>query len=104
MRLFVGGMDYNTTEEELKSFFTTEDIEVTEHTIVRDRNNNNRSKGFGFVTLSTDRTMKDVVDEFHKARLGGRNITVNEAAPKQPKSGGDTRGGGMGRGYQGDRR
>lgn len=82
MRLFVGGLDYNTTDQDLKDFFTTQTTKVIEATIVVDRDKGNRSKGFGFVTLDTTRKMQDVVGEFHKARLGGRNITVNEAAPR----------------------
>lgn len=82
MRLFVGGLSYDTTEEDLRDYFTTYTTSVAEAVVIRDKEQGNRSKGFGFVTVDTNRTTADVIAEFHKSKLGGRNITVNEAKPQ----------------------
>lgn len=83
MRLFVGGLDYATDEDELKRFFETrDDVQVTDVRIIRDRERENRSKGFGFVSLNTSLSVAKIVDEYHHGVLAGRKLTVNQAVPK----------------------
>lgn len=94
MRLFVGGLNYSTTEAELKAFFeSASDLNVVEATVIKDRDTQ-KSKGFGFVVIDTSRTEKQVCEEFNGQRLMGRNVTVNVATPKTPKGAGAGHGGG----------
>jgi len=92
-KLYVGNLTYDTTEDNLVELFS-EFGEVLSAQIIIDRDTN-RSKGFGFVEMS------DGADEAANALNGqdfhGRNLTVNEARPREPR---DSRGGGGG-GYGG---
>ena len=92
-KLYVGNLTYDTTEDNLVELFT-EFGEVLSAQIIIDRDTN-RSKGFGFVEMA------DGGDEAANALNGqdfhGRNLTVNEARPREPR---DNRGGGGG-GYGG---
>ena len=92
-KLYVGNLTYDTTEDNLVELFS-EFGEVLSAQIIIDRDTN-RSKGFGFVEMS------DGADEAANALNGqdfhGRNLTVNEARPREPR---DNRGGGGG-GYGG---
>jgi len=88
-KLYVGNLTYDTTEDNLVELFS-EFGEVLSAQIIIDRDTN-RSKGFGFVEMS------DGADEAATALNGqdfhGRNLTVNEARPREPR---DNRGGGGG--------
>jgi len=101
-KLYVGGLSYDTTEDTLKKTFA-EAGKVESASIITDRGSG-RSKGFGFVEMSTDDEAKKAIDELNGKELDGRTIIVNEARPMQPKdrSGGYNRGGGGG--YGGNRR
>ena len=92
-KLYVGNLTYDTTEDNLVELFS-EFGEVLSAQIIIDRDTN-RSKGFGFVEMA------DGADEAANALNGqdfrGRNLTVNEARPREPR---DNRGGGGG-GYGG---
>ena len=88
-KLYVGGLSYNTTENELRSLFE-EAGEVTSVSIITDRNTG-RSKGFGFVEMATDNGAKTAITKYNDTELDGRRLTVNEAkpqAPRTPRSGG----------------
>src|SRR3954467_4306533 len=93
-KLYVGNLTYDTTEDNLVELFS-EYGEVLSAQIIIDRDTN-RSKGFGFVEMS------DGGDEAANALNGqdyrGRNLTVNEARPREDRGGG---GGGGGRGGYG---
>jgi RNA recognition motif-containing protein len=94
MKIYVGGLPYTTTEEQLAQIFSTYG-EVTSSKIIIDRETN-RSRGFGFVEMSDDEAAKKAIEELQEAELGGRKLTVNEARPSEG-------GGGGGRGgYRGD--
>src|SRR3954467_13867334 len=98
-KLYVGNLTYDTTEDNLVELFS-EYGEVLSAQIIIDRDTN-RSKGFGFVEMA------DGADEAANALNGqdyrGRNLTVNEARPREDRGGGGGRGGpgGGGRGGYG---
>jgi len=93
-KLYVGNLTYDTTEDNLVELFT-EYGEVLSAQIIIDRDTN-RSKGFGFVEMA------DGGDEAANALNGqdfrGRNLTVNEARPREDRGGGGGFGGGGGAG------
>ena len=97
--IFVGNLPYATTEQELVDMFSQHG-EVAKASIIIDRETG-RSKGFGFVEMSTDEEAADAIEKFNGADYDGRAITVNEARPQAPR---ENRGGGGGGGYgQGNR-
>ena len=104
-KLYVGGLSYNTTEYVLKETFGAAGT-VESATIIMDRMTN-RSKGFGFVEMSTEEEAKKAIEMFNGKELDGRSITVNEARPQEarPRGGGGFGGGRGGYGQdRGDRR
>lgn len=96
-RLYVGNLSYQTTENDLTSLF--EQVGPVESVnIITDRDTG-RSKGFGFVEMSNEDAEKAIA-QFNGTELNGRALTVNEARPREERSGG--RGGyGGGRGGRG---
>jgi RNA recognition motif-containing protein len=103
MRLYVGGLPYQTTEQDLLDLFG-QIGEVTQATVITDRDTG-RSKGFGFVELGNDQEAQAAIDQLNGTQLGSRTITVNEAR-ERPRTEGR---GGYGRdrrpssGYRGGR-
>lgn len=96
-RLFVGNLDYNTTENELQDHFAQAGS-VTMVNIMQDRETG-RSRGFGFVEMASQAEADKVVEMFHQKEYNGRMLTVNEARPREERpSGGGFRGGGGGGG------
>jgi cold-inducible RNA-binding protein len=81
----VGNLPFSTTSDELASLFGRVGV-VTSAQVITDRETG-RSRGFGFVEMSDDDARK-AIDELTGADLGGRSITVNEARPRAPRSGG----------------
>ena len=79
-KLFVGGLSYNTTEETLKDTFAQAG-NVESAVIITDRLSG-RSKGFGFVEMSSDEEAEKAIEMFNGKELDGRTLTVNEARPK----------------------
>jgi cold-inducible RNA-binding protein len=96
MKLYVGNLSFETTENDLQDAFERFGT-VTDTAIMMDRTTN-RSRGFGFVTLSSDSEGQAAIAGLHGKDLGGRNLTVNEARPREERAGG---GGGGGRSYSG---
>lgn len=82
-KLFVGGISWDTKEDGLKELFGQAG-KVEEVTIITDRMTG-RSKGFGFVTMSTDEEAKKAIDELNGKELDGRKLTVNEARPPKER-------------------
>jgi len=97
-KLYVGGLSYETTEQELKDAFSKAG-NVESATIIIDRMSN-RSKGFGFVEMTTDEEANAAIEMWNGKEFGGRNLTVNEARPQEarPRSGGFSGGNGGSRG------
>jgi RNA recognition motif-containing protein len=96
MRIFVGNLSYQTTEDQLADLFS-EVGQVESATIVTDRDTG-RSRGFAFVEMDRDAGAK-AIERFNGYELNGRTINVNEARPRAERSGGfGGGGGGRGRG------
>ena len=104
-KLYVGGLPYETSEDELKDFFAQAGS-VASVSIITDRVSG-RSKGFGFVEMSSDEEAKKAIEMLNGKEIDGRNITVAEARPQEarPRQGGFNRGfrGGDRRGFGGRR-
>lgn len=94
MRLYVGNLSFSTTEESLRAAFEAHG-QVSSASIVMDRETG-RSRGFGFVEMSDDGQAKAAIQAMHGANLDGRNLTVNEARPREQRGGGGFGGGGGG--------
>ncbi len=99
-KLYVGGLPYSVTEGTLQEIFAAHGT-VESATVISDRMTG-RSKGFGFVEMSSQEEAQAAIDKLNGTDLEGRNITVNEAKPRQPRTGGGG-GGGYGGGGGGDR-
>jgi len=80
-KLFVGGLPFATTDDELKDAFAAHGT-VASATVVRDRDSG-RSKGFGFVEFENDEEGKKAQAALNGSEMGGRTITVDEARPKE---------------------
>src|ERR1051325_12209912 len=100
MRIFVGNLSYQTTEDQLTDLFS-EVGQVESATIVTDRDTG-RSRGFAFVEMDPDAAGK-AIERFNGYELNGRAINVNEARPRPQRSGGVEGGGEGRRGYGGNR-
>ena len=102
-KLYVGGLSYDTTEDALKELFSKAGTVETVN-IITDKMSG-RSKGFGFVEMSSDEEAQKAIEMFNGKELDGRSITVNEAKPLESRP---PRRGGFGReerkGFRGDRR
>lgn len=104
-RLFVGSLPYAINDQSLEELFAQFGTVVSAKVIL-DRDNNNRSKGFGFVEMSSDDEAKAAIDGLNNKEVEGRTIVVNEARPREDRDRGSFGGGnrGGGRGFGGDRR
>lgn len=99
-KVFVGGLSWDATDDDLKDLFG-ECGTVTDGVILQDRETG-RSRGFGFVTFSSDDEAKAAIEKFQDFEFMGRNLTVNEARPREDRGGGGGfRGSGGGGGYRG---
>jgi RNA recognition motif-containing protein len=107
-KLYVGNLNYATTDDDLRTLFT-EVGPVVSAAIVTDRMTG-RSKGFGFVEMETEDAATQAIERFNNQQLNQRNITVSEARPPREQSsfggGGERRRGPGGGGDRdrGDRR
>ncbi len=99
--LFVGGLAYKVTDDQLNDFFATVGT-VSSAKVIVDKYSN-QSKGFGFVEMSTDEEAKKAIDELNGKELEGRPIAVSEARPREDRKpsfgGGGDRGGRSGGGF-----
>lgn len=92
MRIYVGNLPFSTTEADLQSLFE-EHGEVVSASVVTDRETG-RSRGFGFVEMKDASQAQAAIEAINGANVDGRNLTVNEARPREERGGG----GGGGRG------
>ncbi len=95
-KLYVGGLPYATTEDELEDLFA-EHGTVESVRVITDRMTG-RSKGFGFVEMSSSEEAEVAAEKLNNSELEGRTLVVNEARPREKRSGGGFGGGGGGRG------
>lgn len=105
VKLFVGSLPYSINDQSLEELFSQFGA-VESAKVILDRDNNNRSKGFGFVEMSNTDEAKAAIDALNNKEVEGRTIVVNEARPREDR-GGDRRGGfggGGGNRGGGDRR
>lgn len=93
-KLYVGGLPYATTEDELREAFAQAGA-VSSAVIIMDKMTG-RSKGFGFVEFAADEDADKAIDMWNGKDFGGRALTVNEARPMEPRR--DNRGNGGGYG------
>jgi len=99
MRIYVGNLPYNSTEAELTQLFS-EHGDVVSASIVMDRETG-RSRGFGFVEMD-DASGNEAIEKLNGMQFDGRSLVVNEARPREQRSGfGGGGGGGGGRGFGG---
>ena len=86
-KLYVGGLSYGTTEDALHELFSQAG-QVESVKVIMDRETG-RSKGFGFVEMATEAAAQDAIARWDGKEFDGRRITVNEARPQAPRTGGD---------------
>ena len=95
-KLYVGGLPYSVSKSDLNQLFSPHG--TVESTVVITDRNTGRSKGFGFVEMSAQSEAEAAIEALNGTDVEGRNITVNEAKPRENRGG--SRGGGGG-GYGG---
>lgn len=100
-KLYVGNLSFKTTEDDLRAHFGQYGS-VTDVYVAMDKMTG-RPRGFAFVTMGTEEEAKQAAEKINGTELGGRQLTVNEARPKEdrPSGGFGGGGGGGGRGYGG---
>jgi RNA recognition motif-containing protein len=94
-KLYVGGLPYSATEQQLNELFGAHGT-VASVKIIADKFTG-QSRGFGFVEMSSDAEAKAAITALNGTDMGGRTLTVNEAKPMEQRSGGGGFGGGGGR-------
>jgi len=99
-KLYVGGLPYSTTEQQLSELFAPQGS-VTSAKVITDKFTG-QSRGFGFVEMSTEEEAQKAIAALNGTQLDGRTMTVNEAKPQEKRAGGGG-GGGYGGGGGGDR-
>ncbi|CUS31914.1 RNA recognition motif domain-containing protein [Candidatus Nitrospira nitrificans] len=91
-KIYVGGLPYSATEQQLSDLFAAHGA-VASARIITDKFTG-QSRGFGFVEMSSDSEAQAAITALNGSEMGGRTLTVNEARPQEPRTGG----GGGGRG------
>ena len=84
--LYVGNLSYSVNDDELEALFA-EFGKVDSARVITDRDTG-RSKGFGFVEMSDDNEAQAAIDALNGKESSGRVLTVNEARPREPRTGG----------------
>ena len=93
-KLYVGGLPYAATESQLTTLFAAHGT-VESARVITDKFTG-QSRGFGFVEMSSDSEAQAAITALNGAEMGGRTLTVNEARPQEPRTGGGFGGGGGG--------
>jgi RNA recognition motif-containing protein len=96
MKLYVGNLSFQTSSDDLQQLFAQAGT-VESASVVEDRETG-RSRGFGFVEMSTSEEGQKAIEQFNGKDFNGRNLTVNEARPREDRGGRGGGGGGGGRG------
>ena len=100
-RLYVGNLSFKVTDQDLEGLFSPFGS-VQSAQVVQDRDTG-RSKGFGFVEMADDNAAQEAIRGLNEKENDGRKLTVNEARPREERSGGYGGGGGGGGGRGGRR-
>lgn len=82
-KLFVGSLAWAVTDDQLKEFFSAAGTVVSAN-VIKDRDSG-RSKGFGFVEMSSDEEAKAAIDQLNGKELDGRALNVSEAKPREER-------------------
>ena len=90
-RIYVGGLPFKTTEEEMNALFATHGA-VTSAKLITDKFSG-QSRGFGFVEMANDAEAVAAMEKLNGSDFGGRKLTINEARPMEARTGGGDRGG-----------
>jgi len=98
MKLYVGNLSFQTSSDDLNQLFAQAGT-VESAAVVEDRETG-RSRGFGFVEMSTKEEAAKAIEQFNGKEVNGRNLNVNEAKPREDR--GNRGGGGGGRGFGGN--
>ena len=91
MKLYVGNLSFQTSSEDLQQLFAQVGS-VESASVVEDRDTG-RSRGFGFVEMSTSEEGQAAIQQFDGKEVDGRSLKVNEAKPREDRGGGGNRGG-----------
>ena len=94
MKLYVGNLAFKTSSEDLQQLFSQAGT-VESASVVEDRDTG-RSRGFGFVEMASKEEGEAAIAQFNGKELDGRNLTVNEARPREDRGGRGGGGGGRG--------
>src|SRR3954462_10860501 len=89
MKLYVGNLAYQTSRDDLQQLFAKAGT-VETASVVEDRETG-RSRGFGFVEMSSKEEGQKAIEQFNGQELGGRALNVNEAKPRENRNGGGGR-------------
>lgn len=95
-KIYVGGLPYSATEQQLSDLFAAHGA-VASARIITDKFTG-QSRGFGFVEMSSDAEAQAAITALNGSDMGGRTLTVNEARPQEPRTGGGGGRGGFGGG------
>ena len=98
MKLYVGNLSFNTSAQDLEDLFKT--VGTVESTNIIEDRETGRSRGFGFVEMSSQEEGQKAISDLNGKEVGGRNLKINEAKPQEKRNGGGG-GGGYGGGYGG---
>jgi RNA recognition motif-containing protein len=101
-KLYVGNLPFETNETDLQALFAQAGAVETVN-VIRDRDTG-RARGFAFVEMSNESDAQNAIAQLNEKPFGGRNLTVNEARPQAPRSGGYAGGGGASRGRRSEPR
>jgi RNA recognition motif-containing protein len=96
-KLYVGGLAYSVTEQELEAVFA-EQGQVVSVAVIKDRDSG-QSKGFGFVEMAEEKDAQSAIQNLNGKSISGRAIMVNEARPQENRNSGGGNGGGFRRSF-----
>ena len=100
MKLYVGNLSFQTSSDDLNQLFAQAGT-VESAAVVEDRETG-RSRGFGFVEMSSKEEAAKAIEQFNGKEINGRNLNVNEAKPREDRGNRGGGGGGGGRGFGGN--
>jgi RNA recognition motif-containing protein len=100
-KIYVGGLPYAATEQQLSDLFAQHGA-VASARVITDKFTG-QSRGFGFVEMSSDEEAQKAIAALNGTQMDGRTLTVNEARPQEPRTGGGGGRGGFGGGGGGGR-